>query len=40
MGLTEGRKFFVLIDESQDVSVKEQMVVILRLVVASFIFLF
>jgi len=29
-----GRKFSVLIDESRDVSIKEQMAVILRLVVA------
>ena len=34
-----GRKFSVLIDESRDVSIKEQMAVILRLVVDTCIFL-
>jgi hypothetical protein len=39
MDEVEGRKFFVLIDESRDVSINEQMAVILRLV-ADFPFLF
>jgi hypothetical protein len=35
-----GRKFSVLSDESRDVSIKEQMAVILRLVVETFFTLF
>jgi hypothetical protein len=34
-----GRKFSVLINESRDVSIKEQMVVILRLVLHNFCFM-